>query len=378
MSNLKCIFHIPGPFSDSPKSGSALRPLMMLNAFRQIGYQVTVISGYGTKRKKLIENIKKEIENGIQYEFLYSESSTMPTALTEKDHFPRHPWLDFNFFSYCQNKGIKVGLFYRDIYWKFPIYKENVPLLKRMISIPLYKFDLRNYKKRLSVCYVPSMKFAKTIGVPLKYKPLPPGSNLNENFLREKRRRIETFERKQKLKIFYVGGVAGLYDITGLMDAVCRLDNVELTVCCQEEEWNANKQNYQSFSCDRIKVIHESGEGLKPYYMEADVSSLYFKKDEYRSFAMPMKLFEYISYGVPIIATKGTVAQEFISKEEIGWTIDYDVNMLMSLLTKLCEKGEEVQKKSINCIQCAYKNSWEERAKEVVSDLQNKKSETVK
>ena len=371
MDTLKCIFHIPGPFSDSPKSGSALRPLMMLKAFRHIGYQVTVISGYGSDRKKLIDKIKQEIERGVRYEFLYSESSTMPTALTEADHVPRHPWLDFKFFSYCQDKGIKVGLFYRDIYWKFPVYKESVSLYKRMISIPLYKFDLRNYKKSLNVCYVPSMKFAHTVGIQLNYKALPPGSSLEESFLREKRKRLENLRDKRNLKIFYVGGVAGVYNISGLMEAVCRVHNVELTVCCKEGEWNANKQVYQKFSCDRIKVIHESGEGLKPYYMEADISSLYFKEDDYRSFAMPMKLFEYISHGVPVIATKGTVAQEFISEEKIGWAVDYNVDMLVTLLTKLCTNVGEIRDKSIKCIQCAYKNSWEERARTVVSDLQN-------
>ena len=62
--------------------------------------------------------------------FLYSESSTMPTSLTEPHHMPTHPFLDFSFFYFCKRNGIKIGLFYRDIYWKFEIYKEKVHGIK--------------------------------------------------------------------------------------------------------------------------------------------------------------------------------------------------------------------------------------------------------
>ena len=103
-------------------SPSHIRPMKMLEAFQFIGYEVDVIEGDGGKRKESINNIKKRILSGIKYEFLYSESSTMPTLLTEKNHLPIYPCLDFSFFSFCKRYGIPIGLFYRDIYWCFPEY----------------------------------------------------------------------------------------------------------------------------------------------------------------------------------------------------------------------------------------------------------------
>lgn len=54
------------------------------------------------KEKKKIKKIKSNIKEGIKYDFLYSESSTEPTLLTEKNHIPLYPFLDFGFLKYCK------------------------------------------------------------------------------------------------------------------------------------------------------------------------------------------------------------------------------------------------------------------------------------
>ena len=79
MGNYKrCIFHVPNHINPDGKSGSQVRPIKMLNAFINRGYEVDVIEGYGKERKEALKRIKKRIRQGIQYDFLYSESSTMP------------------------------------------------------------------------------------------------------------------------------------------------------------------------------------------------------------------------------------------------------------------------------------------------------------
>lgn len=61
---------------------------MMIKAFEEIGYHVDYVMGYGKERKSQIEKIKRNIRNGVKYEFLYAENSTTPTLLTEKIIFP--------------------------------------------------------------------------------------------------------------------------------------------------------------------------------------------------------------------------------------------------------------------------------------------------
>lgn len=366
-----CIFHIPMHIEEDKVTGAAVRPRNMLKAFRTIGYDVDIVMGYGKERKQQIREIKLKIENGKKYEFLYSESSTMPTLLTEEDHVPRYPFLDFSFFSFCKEKGIKIGLFYRDIYWRFPIYKEQVGRLKRMIAYPLYQHDLRKYRKLLNICYVPSIKFAERVGVPLNYKELPSGGVLDHCVLGKKKNILANRDNLHSMRIFYVGGITGINDISGLFNVVAKNDFLELVVCCREEEWEMYGTKYEEYLCARVKIIHESGDKLKEYYLNADIASLYYHNDQYRDFAMPVKLFEYIGYGVPVIATKGTAAEEYISRNNLGWAVDDDEKQVSMLLKHLYNNYKEVKLKARNCINCAYENSWEARAKQVASDLKN-------
>ena len=113
----RMIFHIPLKINRERSSASQIRPLKMIEAFKKVGFEVDLVEGYGKERKKQIKKIKKNILDGIEYQFLHCPCSTMPTLLTEKHHFPIYPILDFSFFSFCKKHGIRIGLFYRDIYW---------------------------------------------------------------------------------------------------------------------------------------------------------------------------------------------------------------------------------------------------------------------
>lgn len=97
----------------------------MFQAFQELGYVVDVVWGRASERKAKINEIKQNVSRGIQYDFIYSESSTMPTLLTEPNHIPISPTIDFGFFSWAKN-GIPICLFYRDIHWRFEHYKNKL------------------------------------------------------------------------------------------------------------------------------------------------------------------------------------------------------------------------------------------------------------
>ena len=132
MEKPKIIFHIPLPLDEIAQSGSRIRPLKMLSAFENLGFEVNIVSGYGKQRKTKIKSLINRIKKGEKFDFIYSESSTQPTLLTEKHHYPTFPNLDFNFFKFCKKNGIKISLFYRDIQWRFPFYGEGVNFWKKI------------------------------------------------------------------------------------------------------------------------------------------------------------------------------------------------------------------------------------------------------
>lgn len=366
MSRRKCIFHIPFHIDPNYPSGSQIRPVKMIQGLTDAGYDVDIVMGYGKERKNSIKKIKLNIKNGVKYDFLYSESSTEPTLLTEKNHFPCYPMLDFDFFRYCKKNGIKIGLFYRDVYWKFKDYKKKLPLYKYLLAIVFYKYDLIKYNQLVNILYLPSIGMYKYMKYNFKEKinELPPA--VDE--LREETNK--TIEKDDlKLNIFYVGGVDSFYNIEQIFIIANKMEFINLTVCCRKNDWQNYKSKYEKYLNERIKIVHESGDDLNKYYENADLLSLYLEPSVYREFAMPVKLFEYIKFKKCIIATQGSATGNFVEKNDIGWSISYSIHDLMELLNLIKNDRKLLRDKEKNFERIISDNLWISRANKVARDL---------
>lgn len=372
MNDKRCIIHLPFHIDFKHPSGSQIRPIRIIEAFKNIGYEVEIITGYGGERKKKIQQLRKNISNGEKYDFVYSESSTEPTLLTEKNHLPKYPFLDFDFLKFCKQSGINIGLFYRDVYWNFSLYDNSVKFPKRQIAKIFYKYDLCKYNQLVDILYLPTKLMYEYI--PFNFKgivnELPPGIDNCEIGKENIEKNINKGNGKN-LKIFYVGGVSSIYNIKLLFEVVNELPNVELTVCCRKEEWEKESESYSGFINERIKVVHKFGEELIPYFRECDICSLLFEPVEYRNFAMPVKLFEYMTYLKPIISTKGTAAGEFVEKNNIGWNVEYEKEKLKNIINLLVINRKLLNQKITNIQQVLKYNTWEYRALKVQNDLIN-------
>lgn len=355
----KCIVYYPFNIDRSHPSATNIRPIKLIEGFKEAGYEVEEIMGYGKERKAKIAEVKLKIKSGEKYDFLYTESATEPTLLTEKNHIPKYPLLDFGFFKYCKGKGIPIGLFYRDIYWRFNLYKESVVFHKRIPAYIFYYYDLIMYKKYLDVLFLPSLMMKKYIPFNIKVPTYELPSGCEEI-------KINPSERKDKttIKILYVGGIdKKLYNIEAIVKAVYENKIFSMDICCREKEWQENKSQYEKYINHRIKILHKSGAELDEIAMEADLFSLVFETSDYRKFAMPMKLFSYISYEKPIIGIKGTAAGEFIEKHNIGYVVDYEESEIKRLLKQLETLSTEEKVEKLHAVKEAGKsNTWRQRA----------------
>lgn len=368
---MKCIYHFPLPFNPDAQSASGIRPIKMLQAFQGLGYEVSIVSGYAVERKKAIYKIKEEIRQGVVYDFLYSESSTMPTILTEQHHIPSHPFLDFQFFSFCKQHGIKIGVFYRDIYWKFDTYREKVKGIKYYGAIAAYQYDLWQYGRLLEKLYLPSERvypYLSKRNLQNKLATLPPGCENIE--VVGGTNSTERDFRMQPLHIFYVGGLGNQYQISYLLQAVSELSNCELTVCCRKDDWKKNEISLGHFSkCPNIHIIHEYGKGLDPYYLKADICSLLFKPDIYIEMAIPFKAFEYLAWEKPVLVSEKTAIGDFVAKNETGWVLEYSIESIKNTILQILENPLLLKEKKEQCVKAKRKNLWIKRAEKVVTDL---------
>ncbi len=364
-----CIFYLPYKLDPHGMGARMLRPRKMIEAFREIDYEVFVISGFSEERKERIKEVKNRINEGVKYDFMYTESSTMPTLLTDPHHLPLHPFFDFNFFNYLKCRGIKIGLFYCDIYWKFDTYGSGLSWWKKQAAIKCYEYDIKNYKQCLTKFYVPDMKVCKYVNennLTEIASELPPGSDnikiIHRNF------QNRSFS-KQPLQIFYVGGLGNQYQISELVKAVYNVTETELTICCREQEWETEKNNFTSWLCDRITVVHKNSDELEPFYEKADICSLMFKPDIYREMAKPFKAYEYLAHELPVISTKGTGIGTFVEQNRIGWNIEFSSMAIEKTLCNIIARPELLHDRSMNCKKVKAKNLWVCRANQVVNDL---------
>lgn len=359
---MKIIFHHPLPLDPNAKSASGIRPQRMLQAFKELGYEVELVTGYAAERKAAIKRIKEQVKRGAKFDFVYAESSTMPTSMTDKHHLPLHPFLDFGFFRFCNRNSIPVGLFYRDIYWRFEEYGKNLNPLKKYAAKLAYWFDLWVYQRTLTKLYLPSMQMGEY--VPLvskdKFEALPPG-HLNNAV-------IESSVTNHKLSLFYVGGMSNHYQLHVLFEVIREVPDIQFTLCTREAEWQAVKHEYPELS-DNIHIIHKTGAAMEEHLKAADIAVLFVKPQEYREFASPVKLYEYLGFHKPVLASAGTLSGQFVQENGVGWAVKYDAQALKELLQQLLNQPELAVKMQAQLKEAVPQHSWQARAKQVIQSL---------
>jgi glycosyltransferase involved in cell wall biosynthesis len=359
------IYHHPLLLPQEGRSGSMVRICRMIDAFRNIGYNVHIVAGYARERKEAIEKIKTIAEEGTKFDFLYSESSTNPTLLGKRNI--GKPFLEIDFFRWCKRKGIPTGVYYRDIYWRFELFKNITSWQRRAIAIPLYWIDWIHYVTFIDLLFLPSLNMAAFL--PHSWRrdwihALPPGCDI-----RDKQEKLKMNKAKKGLKLLYVGGVKPpLYDLTPLFESVNNTDDVSLTLCCRKNEWQEVRENYKNIPNDKVNIIHKDSRQLNPYYFAADAFILAREHHPYLLFAMPVKIFEAMGFGLPLISISGTLAADFISGENIGWVVE-NTSELTRLFGHLVNNPDAVNEKKRNVEKIREQHTWEERAKQAASIL---------
>lgn len=358
----RCIYHLPYPLDMSSRFGGQVRPARMMEALSEWG-EVWVVAGTAAQRRRQMRIVEKAVRRGVHFDFCYSESSTMPTALTESHHLPTHPLEDFAFLFRLRRAGIPVGLFYRDIHWRFPMYGKELSPARRRAAIAMYRYDLAAYGHCLDVLFLPSLQMADHVNLPgtVTLAELPPGHDIAG----------EPAEAPaHPLSLFYVGGFGDNYRMDRLLEAVHRTPQVHLTVCTRAEEWQAARPRVQQWLGDNLEVVHAQGSRqLAPYFARCNVATLAVEPQPYWTFAAPLKLYEYIGNGKPILASQGTLAGSRVADEGLGWTVPYTVEALADTLSGLSDHPERVSAARDAVMKLRHSHSWAGRVTQLASVL---------
>lgn len=367
----KIILYYPFKLKDQT-TGSSVRPVKMIEAFEKLANdkQLELIKITGEKSERLIQLDKLYTSiNPKDIEMCYMENVNIPLWLTDQDHIPRKPLMDIRFFKYLKKNNIPLGVFYRDVYWKFNDLYKVKPVVKQMMQW-LFNLELNNYKKFADVLFLPSMYMNEYVGFDKrKVVALPPGGTdlVTDN----------TRGGSSPISAIYVGGVHPRYGVYDMLKAFNSLNNqsikIKLTLVCRKHEFLSFNELFLPYlNKEWLSIHHASGEELKEYYKMADFGIVPLKKDVYNDFAVAVKLFEYLSYGLPVISTDCQAQKDIVMEDQIGIVVNDNWESIYNGLCEMLEDEKRAfyQNNAVNALRS--KHLWIHRAEEAYNSLVKK------
>ena len=369
------VFHHPKRLHAESNVASLIRPARMYEAFSRIGEEVLEITGNGPEREKKWEDLKPRILSEAGEGVFYSESVNVPPALTWLKKKPHRMNFDYRLIQSLRNAGMPTGLFYRDIHWGFkrPRGGGLWPYIKNKCIPAFGRQELKCYERSLDVLFLPDVRMADYL--PLSFArseifSLPPGGEEQDYPARQ-------FSPEGGINLLYVGNIAPpIYDLRGYFAAGMKEENVRIKVITRERALKLHGSLYEFDDACGPKVIHAQGQELHQHYQDADIALCVWEGVEYHRFVMPVKVYESIAHGIPlIVSSSAEVLSRFVESERIGWVVQNSDEFAI-LLRRLAEHPEEVAKRQQAVERIRHLHTWDQRAREVVEALRRARTNT--
>lgn len=335
------------------KSGSSVRPQRMYNAFKELGYDVSLLEGLQNRKSERWHRVYKkykEIKNNLP-DFCYVEPPSGP-FFNLCDHL---------FLLYLHRKKVPIGLFYRDAYWLFADWWQ-VKGLKKFFLKMMHRFDLLIIRKTCKVVFFPSQTMADLFK--LKNKSVLPPAGMD----------FVVPQHKNNRRALYIGGCSKVYGTDTMLKAFSilndeRHENINLTICCREKEMKNFFDDYKN--AEWLNVVHLSGDdALMSLYLESDIALYPSRRDFYMDFCMPVKLFEYLSRALPVCTTDCKETAKFVSMNKFGVVSKDNPESFADAVSSLINDDEKLRDCRENAkMVLLTANLWEHRAKKAADEI---------
>lgn len=340
-------------------SGSSVRPRKIYDAMIQAGYTVKMLFGSQEtdkckKRKERIREINRWLDSN-KPDFCYIESPVYPIMLKQ----------DRDLIKRICKSGIPTGYFYRDFYRKFPDLFPNRNDISGFIKdtyLNILQKKTDTLLKNCSIVYFPS-ELCFSLFDYKNMKALPPAGEIIDNS------NLCDYDSKT---VVYVGGVTELYGFSNLIKAFDLLNEkgafYKLLIVCRKNEWEKVSSTLKQR--DWLTVFHLSGNELASVYRMAAAGIITKPQNKYNNLAVSVKLFEYISYGLPIISTHSDATDRIINQLNIGIIVDDSPEAIADGVLKLLADDEAIKYYRNNTKTALQNNSqWIHRVKQIEKDL---------
>lgn len=342
-----------------------VRQSSFYKAFRQRGWDVFLVSGFigrgeGPQRRREIDRAIAWMREG-RPDFCYIESSSDPILHN----------CDYDLIRLLRRAGVPTAYFYRDCYRRFPKFYPRRRgfvngLKEAWLDILQWRTDrvLRN----VDVVYFPSEGAFPYFSF-RDMRTLPPAGELAGVSPED------AFPPEGPRTSIYVGAVSKQYGTGMLLDAFALLnrDGVRypLILVCREGEFENAFPGYTIPAW--LELRHASGRELEPLYARAGLALHVLPRNAYTDMAVGVKLFQYVSYGLPLLFSESTAMKKLIDENGFGRTAPHDAAAFAAAAKALLDDTEALRayrRRGLESL--AEKHLWVHRVDQVAADLLGK------
>ena len=338
------------------QSGAATRPQKMYRAFLDEGHEVRLLAvSQNRDHRKLRREAVREL-------YAWLEDHTPDLCYIESPVYPILWEFDRKLIRDIRARGIPCGYFTRDCYDRFPeMFPPRTDLAGRIKDAWLRRQRRLTEKTLmcLSVAYFPVMEMAQFYPYPDK-RALPPAG---EDHVAD--------SRPEPRRLVYVGGILNQYGGELLLRAFQLLnrdgEEYRLTLVCREKEWRQIPEELKG--ADWLELHHTSGEGLIPL-LSAASAGLIIGLNDYWNYTIPIKVFEYMGYGLPVVYIKNGPLDRFMEQYSMGVGADRTPESYAEAIRTLLAdeaRWNEYRQNAVSALRDG--NLWVHRVRQLVREL---------
>lgn len=156
----------------------------------------------------------------------------------------------------------------------------------------------------------------------------------------------------KKLRISYIGAVRQYNELKNLMDACRGIEGVHIAIHGEGTDYGKLKKIEENYKNVEITGIYHFSQSTELFSQADILYVVYNMNNENDRKSFPIKFFEAIITKTPVIVSKGSKLEEFLSGNNIGFVIDgssiKDIRELIKLILDnrylLSEKANELEK----------------------------------
>lgn len=301
----------------------------------------------GTREQRRLPLLKLILSGKWRaYDFVYIEAATS-TSME----------MDLTLMGLLKAADIPIGLFVRDAYPMFGWIRGDT--LKNKLLIAGWYTSIWAYHRLSRILFFPTQKLADYFPFPDK-RLLPPGTRPEL---------IEEVHTQDKYTyVFYAGALNAETGSEVLLPAMEQVHQQNPDIKLLLLTRSKLEQKWQEKSWLEMK----SGtlEDMKPYFPNIAFAILPRPESEYNHLAMPVKIFDYLSCGLPMVSTDCKETRALIERYELGVMSSDKPQELASSIVELLKQPQQIKRFKENVFQASQDVlTWQMRAKQLVNDM---------